>query len=878
MKSQDVRKQFLDFFKSNGHLIVPSAPIVLKDDPTLMFNNSGMAQFKEYFLGNGTPKSPRIADTQKCLRVSGKHNDLEDVGFDTYHHTMFEMLGNWSFGDYFKKEAINWAWQLLTEVYKIPKENLYVSVFEGSKEDNVPFDQEAWDIWKSLIDEDRIILGNKKDNFWEMGDQGPCGPCSEIHVDLRSEEEKAQVSGKSLVNNDHPQVVEIWNNVFMEFNRKADGSLEKLPAQHVDTGMGFERLCMALQGKTSNYDTDVFTPLIEKVEQITGLKYTSDEVKNISEEQNKTNIAIRVIVDHVRAVAFAIADGQLPSNTGAGYVIRRILRRAIRYGFTFLNTKEPFINKLVEVLANQMGEFFPEIKSQQQLVTNVIREEEASFLRTLDQGLQLLDNVIGQTSGSEVSGAKAFELYDTFGFPKDLTALILKEKGMSFNETEFDTSMQEQKNRSRAASEVSTEDWSVLIPGNVETFVGYDKTENEVKITRIRKVDSKKDGILYQIVLDNTPFYPEGGGQVGDKGTLVSANETIEIIDTKKENNLILHFAKQLPENIEAGFTAKVNNDLRGSTSKNHSATHLMHLALRNLLGTHVEQKGSLVNPNYLRFDFSHFSKVSDEELRQVEASVNAQIEAQLQLTEHRNIPIKEALDKGAMALFGEKYGDNVRMIEFGESKELCGGIHVKNTAEIWHFKIISEGAVAAGIRRIEAITGDAVKDFYQNQENTLSEIKETLKNPQDILKSVASLQDDNAKLKKQVEQLLKEKVNALKLELEKDFQEVNGVHFLAKQIDLSMASTKELASALGSSKPDSFVFLASVEDGLPNIHCYISKELVASKSLNANAVIKELGKYIEGNGGGQPFFASGKGKNANGIAEALAKAVEFVR
>jgi len=878
MKSQDVRKQFLDFFKSNGHLIVPSAPIVLKDDPTLMFNNSGMAQFKEYFLGNSTPKSKRIADTQKCLRVAGKQNDLEEVGIDTYHHTMFEMLGNWSFGDYFKREAINFSWKLLTEVYKIPKENIYVSVFEGNKEENVPFDQEAWDIWKELIDEDRIILGNKKDNFWEMGDQGPCGPCSEIHVDLRSKEEKEQVSGKSLVNNDHPQVVEIWNNVFMEFNRKADGSLEKLPAQHVDTGMGFERLCMALQGKTSNYDTDVFTPLIEKVEQITGLKYTSNEIKNISEEQNKTNIAIRVVVDHVRAVAFAIADGQLPSNTGAGYVIRRILRRAIRYGFTFLGTKEPFINKLVEVLANQMGEFFPEIKSQQQLVTNVIREEEASFLRTLDQGLQLLDNVIAQTSGSQVSGAKVFELYDTFGFPKDLTALILKEKGFSYNEEEFEVELQKQKTRSRAASEVSTEDWSVLIPGNVETFVGYDKTENEVKITRIRKVDSKKDGILYQIVLDNTPFYPEGGGQVGDKGTLVSANETIEIIDTKKENNLILHFAKQLPENIEAGFTAKVNNDLRGSTSKNHSATHLMHLALRNLLGTHVEQKGSLVNPNYLRFDFSHFSKVSEDELRQVEASVNQQIEAQLQLVEHRNIPIKEALDKGAMALFGEKYGDNVRMIEFGESKELCGGIHVKNTAEIWHFKIISEGAVAAGIRRIEAITGDAVKDFYQNQENTLSEIKETLKNPQDILKSVASLQDDNAKLKKQVEQLLKEKVGALKSELEKDFQEINGVNFLAKQVDLSMASTKDLASALGSSKPDSFVFLASVEDGLPNIHCYIAKELVASKSLNANAVIKELGKYIEGNGGGQPFFASGKGKNASGIAEALAHAIDFVK
>ncbi len=877
MKSQDIRKQFLQFFESNGHLIVPSAPIVLKDDPTLMFNNSGMAQFKEYFLGNGTPKSPRIADTQKCLRVSGKHNDLEDVGFDTYHHTMFEMLGNWSFGDYFKREAINWAWQLLTEVYKIPKENLYVSVFEGNPDENVPFDQEAWDIWKELISEDRIILGNKKDNFWEMGDQGPCGPCSEIHVDLRTEAEKALVSGKSLVNNDHPQVVEIWNNVFMEFNRKADGSLEKLPAQHVDTGMGFERLCMALQGKTSNYDTDVFTPLIEKVEQITGLKYTSNEVKNISEEQNKTNIAIRVIVDHVRAVAFAIADGQLPSNTGAGYVIRRILRRAIRYGFTFLGTKEPFINKLVEVLANQMGEFFPEIKSQQQLVTNVIREEEASFLRTLEQGLQLLENVMAETTGKEVSGAKAFELYDTFGFPIDLTALILREKGYDLDEAGFNVAMQEQKARSRAASEVSTEDWNVLIPGNVETFVGYDKTENEVKITRIRKVDSKKDGVLYQIVLDNTPFYPEGGGQVGDKGTLVSANETIEIIDTKKENNLILHFAKQLPENIEAGFVAKVNTDLRTSTSKNHSATHLMHLALRNILGTHVEQKGSLVNPNYLRFDFSHFSKVSDEELRQVEASVNQQIEAQLQLVEHRNIPIKEALDKGAMALFGEKYGDNVRMIEFGDSKELCGGIHVKNTADIWHFKIVSEGAVAAGIRRIEAITGDAVKDFYTSQENTLAEIKEVLKNPQDVLKSVASLQDDNAKLKKQLEQLVKEKIEGLKNTLVADFQEINGIQFLAKQVDLSMSSTKDLAQAIGTSKPNAFVFLASIEENAPNIHCYISKELVAEKGLNAGNVIRELGKFIDGNGGGQPFFASGKGKNVNGIKEAIEKAVEFL-
>jgi alanyl-tRNA synthetase len=852
MKSQNIRKAYLQFFESKGHTIVPSAPIVLKDDPTLMFNNSGMAQFKEFFLGNGTPKSNRITDTQKCLRVSGKHNDLEDVGFDTYHHTMFEMLGNWSFGDYFKKEALPWAWEFLTEVLKLDKDRLYVSVFEGSTEDNVPFDQEAFDIWKQFVPEDRIILGNKKDNFWEMGDQGPCGPCSEIHIDLRSDAERNEITGRSLVNADHPQVVEIWNNVFMEFNRKADGSLEKLPAQHVDTGMGFERLCMAMQNVTSNYDTDVFTPLIAKVEEITGLKYTSNEVKNISEEQNKTNIAIRVVVDHVRAVAFAIADGQLPSNTGAGYVIRRILRRAIRYGFTFLDTKEPFINKLVPVLANQMGEFFPEIKSQQQLVTNVIREEEASFLRTLEQGIQLLENVMVNTSGKEVSGEKAFELYDTFGFPIDLTALILRERGFSLDEAGFETELQKQKARSRAASEVSTEDWSVLIPGNVETFVGYDQIENEVKITRIRKVDSKKDGILYQIVLDNTPFYPEGGGQVGDKGILVSANETIHIIDTKKENNLILHFAKQLPENVNATFTAKVNTDLRASTSKNHSATHLMHLALRTILGTHVEQKGSLVNPNYLRFDFSHFSKVSDEELHQVEASVNAQIEAQLQLVEHRNIPIKEALDKGAMALFGEKYGDSVRMIEFGNSKELCGGIHVKNTADIWHFKIVSEGAVAAGIRRIEAITGDAVKAFYANQENTLSEIKEVLKNPQDVLKSVSSLQDDNAKLKKQIEQLVKEKIDGLATSLVSEFQDVNGINFLVKQVDLSMSATKDLAQSI--------------------------KELVANKGLNAGTVIRELGKYIDGNGGGQPFFASGKGKNVNGIKEALDKVVEFVK
>lgn len=878
MKSQDIRKKFLDFFESKGHLIVPSAPIVLKDDPTLMFNNSGMAQFKEYFLGNATPKSNRIADTQKCLRVSGKHNDLEDVGFDTYHHTMFEMLGNWSFGDYFKKEAIAWAWEFLTEELKIDKDRLYVSVFEGNDAENVPFDQEAWDLWKQYVAEDRIILGNKKDNFWEMGDQGPCGPCSEIHVDLRPETERAEVSGRTLVNADHPQVVEIWNNVFMEFNRKADGSLEKLPAKHVDTGMGFERLCMAMQDVTSNYDTDVFTPLIAKVEEITGKKYTNNEIKNISEEQNKTNIAIRVIVDHVRAVAFAIADGQLPSNNGAGYVIRRILRRAIRYGFTFLGTKEPFIYQLVEVLSAQMGQFFPEIVSQKDLVKNVIKEEEASFLRTLDQGLHLLDSVIEKTKGKIVEGAKAFELYDTFGFPIDLTALILREKGYELDEAGFDTAMKVQKDRSRAASEISKDDWNVLIEGNVETFEGYDKVENEVKITRIRKVESKKDGTLYQIVLDHTPFYAEGGGQVGDKGVLVSANETIEIIDTKKENNLILHFTKQLPENLHAAFMAKVNTDLRGKSSKNHSATHLLHQALRTVLGTHVEQKGSLVAPNYLRFDFSHFAKVTDEELQQVEAFVNARIQEQLPLIERRDIPFKQAIEEGVMALFGEKYGDTVRAIKFGNSMELCGGIHVQNTADIWAFKIVSESAVAAGIRRIEAITGDAVQDFYNNQEATLKEIKEALKNPQDTMKAVQSLQDENTKLKKQLDQLLKEKAKGLKGDLLKEVQEINGVKFLSKQVDLDANGAKDLAYEIGGTANNFFILFGTVTDDKPMLTAYVSKEITETKGLNAGQIVRELGKYIQGGGGGQAFFATAGGKNPAGIAEAVANAVNFVK
>ncbi|QQU03825.1 alanine--tRNA ligase [Myroides odoratus] len=878
MKSQEIRQKFLNFFEEKGHLIVPSAPIVLKDDPTLMFNNSGMAQFKEYFLGNATPKSKRIADTQKCLRVSGKHNDLEDVGFDTYHHTMFEMLGNWSFGDYFKKEAIAWAWEFLTEVLKLEKDRLYVSVFEGNPAENVPFDQEAFDLWKQYVAEDRIILGNKKDNFWEMGDQGPCGPCSEIHIDLRTDAERAAVSGFSLVNADHPQVVEIWNNVFMEFNRKADGSLEKLPAQHVDTGMGFERLCMAMQGVTSNYDTDVFTPLIRKVEEITGLKYTDNTVKDITEQQNKTNIAIRVIVDHVRAVAFAIADGQLPSNNGAGYVIRRILRRAIRYGFTFLGTKEPFIYQLVEVLAVQMGAFFPEIVAQKTLVENVIKEEEASFLRTLEQGLHLLDQVIEKTNGKVVDGAKAFELYDTFGFPIDLTALILREKGFELDEKGFEVAMNKQKTRSRAASEVSTDDWTILISGNVEQFVGYDQLENQVKITRYRKVDSKKDGQLFQLVLDATPFYPEGGGQVGDCGLIVSANEAIQVIDTKKENNLILHIVRELPANVEGTFTAKVDVDARQQSMANHSATHLLHQALRTILGTHVEQKGSLVSPTHLRFDFSHFAKVTEEELQQVEDFVNSRIHEQLPLIERRSIPFNQAVAEGAMALFGEKYGDEVRAIRFGESMELCGGTHVQNTADIWQFKIVSEGAVAAGIRRIEAITNKAARAFYADQENTLKELKAVLKNPQDTLKAVVALQDENAKLKKQVEQLLKEKAKNLKGELKGQIQLINEVSFLAVEVDLDANGAKDLAYELGSELTNLYVVFGSNANDKPMLTCYVSKEIVEVKGLNAGQIVRELGKYIQGGGGGQAFFATAGGKNPAGMKEAISHAIDYLK
>ncbi len=870
MKSQDIRSKFLSFFEEKKHSIVPSAPMVLKDDPTLMFVNSGMAPFKEYFLGNAEPKNNRIADSQKCLRVSGKHNDLEEVGYDTYHHTLFEMLGNWSFGDYFKKEAIAWAWELLTEVYGISKDILYVTVFEGSDDaDKLPMDMEAYNFWKEHISEDRILKGDKKDNFWEMGEQGPCGPCSEIHVDIRSAEEKAKVPGKDLVNMDHPQVVEIWNLVFMQYNRKANGSLENLPDKHIDTGMGFERLCMVLQGVQSNYDTDIFTPIIREIETITSKKYGKNE---------KSDVAIRVISDHVRAVAFSIADGQLPSNMGAGYVIRRILRRAVRYGFTFLDKKEPFIYRLVDVLSKKMGVAFPELKAQKHLIENVIKEEEQSFLRTLDQGLILLNRIVEETAGTTVSGEKAFELYDTYGFPIDLTALILGEKGLGLDEKGFNKELQKQKSRSRAASEMSTDDWTILNDDAEEEFVGYDTLEASVKITRFRKVTSKKDGEMYQLVFNLTPFYPEGGGQVGDKGYLEDTHgDVVYILDTKKESNVIIHFTKNLPKHIDETFKAVVDEKQRYRTECNHTATHLLHQALREVLGTHVEQKGSAVHSKYLRFDFSHFSKLTVEELRDVENFVNSRIEGKLPLIEKRNIPKEEAMAEGAMSLFGEKYGDTVRAIRFGKSIELCGGTHVKNTADIWHFKIVSEGAVAAGIRRIEAITNDAVKDFYFENNRAYFEMRDLLNNAKEPVKALQNLQDENINLKKQIEVLLKDKAKHIKSELKSELQEINGVQFLAKKLDLDAGGLKDVAFELGNQVDNLFLLFGTEQKGKALLSCYISKELVASKGLNAGLVVRELGKYIQGGGGGQPFFATAGGKNPEGIQEALDKAQSYI-
>ena len=862
MRSEQVRQQFLDFFASKTHKIVPSAPMVIKDDPTLMFTNAGMNPFKEYFLGNAQPVSKRIADTQKCLRVSGKHNDLEEVGIDTYHHTFFEMLGNWSFGDYFKKEAIAWAWELLTEVYKIDPDKLYVTIFEGAPEEQIDRDEEAYQLWKGILPEERILLGNKKDNFWEMGDQGPCGPCSEIHVDIRSEEERAQVSGADLVNQDHPQVIEVWNLVFIEFNRKANGSLEQLPEKHIDTGMGFERLCMVLQGKTSNYDTDVFTPLIREIETLTNTTYGVSE---------KSDRALRVIADHLRTVYFAIADGKLPSNTGAGYVIRRILRRAIRYGFTFLNQKEPFIHLLVKILSQQMGASFPELVREQQLAYNVIKEEENSFLKTLDQGLVLLESILKQSKGKTVDGAKAFELFDTFGFPFDLTALIAHERGFTVDQAGFDQAMDAQKSRSRAAAASKAGDWVVLSASEKEDFIGYDQLTSKVQITQYRKMTTSKEGDFFQLVFDYTPFYPEGGGQVGDKGYLESSNgDVFYILDTKKENNLIIHYCKNLPEKLEATYTAVVDPKQRQRSSSNHTATHLMHQALRSVLGNHVEQKGSMVHSGMFRFDFSHFAKVSQEELKAVEQFVNARIQEKLPLEEQRNTPFAQAIEQGAMALFGEKYGEEVRTIRFGQSVELCGGTHVANTSEIWHFKITSESAVASGIRRIEAITGDAAKNYFEEQTALLENVNQLLKQAQDPLKAIQNLQSENATLRKELNTLSKLKAQVVKEQLTQEIQTLSGIQFIAKEVDLDAQGMKDLSFEMGANLDKAILILGSQKTGKPLLSCYVSKILVEEQGKDAGKIIRDLGMYIQGGGGGQPFFATAGGKKTEGISEAL--------
>ncbi len=867
MTSQQIRQQFLDFFKSKEHLIVPSAPIVLKDDPTLMFSNSGMTQFKDYFLGYKEPKASRIADTQKCLRVSGKHNDLDDVGRDTYHHTMFEMLGNWSFGDYFKKEAISWAWELLTEVYRIPKENLYVTIFEGDEKENLERDTEAYDLWKQFISENRIINGNKKDNFWEMGASGPCGPCSEIHVDLRSEEEKSKVSGLDLVNNDHPQVVEIWNLVFMQFNRKADGSLENLPARHIDTGMGFERLCMALQQKESNYDTDVFTPLIAKVEELSGKKYTGI----LTDEKD---IAIRVIVDHIRAVSFAIADGQLPSNGGAGYVIRRILRRGISYAYRFLDRKEPFLYQLVAVLQEQMGKFFPELEKQGTLVTEVIKSEEESFLRTIETGLIRVDKLIQQTisEGKKVLPTEeVFELYDTYGFPDDLTRIIAEEKGLTIDEKGFDQALNEQKQRSKADSAQKVYDW-VTLEEKPENFVGYDKTESETYITRYRKVENK-DGEFYQVVLSESPFYPEGGGQIGDKGVLENAVESFEVLETKKENGLIISLINGLPKDAGAVFYAKVNSSDRKNSQANHSVTHLLHEALREVLGTHVEQKGSFVGPDYLRFDFSHFSKMTEDELALVEEKVNAKIQESIALQEFRNIPIQEALDRGAMALFGEKYGDNVRMIQFGTSMELCGGTHVKNTSEIGLFKIVSESSAAAGIRRIEAISGDKSAEYFKNLEKQIAALSQLLKS-KDVVRSIEKLIEENSALKSEVEAFKKEKAKGEIDNWKGAYEQKGDKLLLVKKTSLDAGSVKDIVFQLKREIPTSITVILSDADNKPMITVGVSDDLAGI--YQAGALIKELAREIQGGGGGNPGFATAGGKNLDGLENAYQKALNI--
>ena len=865
MTSNEIRKKFLDFFESKQHTIVPSAPMVVKNDPTLMFTNAGMNQFKDIFLGNAEQKFNRAADTQKCLRVSGKHNDLEEVGHDTYHHTMFEMLGNWSFGDYFKKEAIDWAWELLTEVYKMPKDRLYATVFEGAPEEGVPMDQEAYDMWKQYLPEDHIILGNKHDNFWEMGETGPCGPCSEIHFDLRSEEEIAQKPGREMVNMGHHLVIEIWNLVFMQFNRKANGSLEPLPHKHIDTGMGFERLCMVLQNKQSNYDTDVFQTRISEIAALSGKKYGDDA---------KADVAMRVIADHLRTISFSIADGQLPSNVKAGYVIRRILRRAVRYGYTYLGFNEPFICKLVPGLVEQMGEQFPELKAQQNLIVSVICEEESAFLKTLATGINLLEGVMAKTrkaGGSVIDGKSAFTLYDTYGFPIDLTELIARENGMSVDLEAFDVELQAQKARSRNAAVVENDDWVELVQGATSEFVGYDNLTAEVKIVRYRKVTTKGK-TLYQLVFDRTPFYANGGGQVGDKGTIEAEGAVLEVVDTIKENGLPIHIVNELPANVEATFVAKVDEESRLASARHHSVTHLMHKALREILGSHVEQKGSLVCPEYLRFDFSHFQKVTDEELREVEKAVNRMIRANYALDENRECSIEEAQRAGAMMLFGEKYGDKVRMIRFGESVELCGGTHVSATGIIGQFKIVAESAISAGVRRIEAIAGGVAEEAGYKTEETLKEIQKAVGSPV-LLQAIRKMIDDNAELRKEIEGFRAEKAKAVAAEIGKLIGEQTVI---SKIIDMPVDMVKDAIYALRTANPDVAIVLGSREGGKPMVAVAVGDNLVKA-GVKAGDVVRTAAKEMQGGGGGQPFYATAGGKNPEGLEKAIAVAEEMI-
>ena len=870
MTANEIRESFKKFFEGKGHHIVPSAPMVIKDDPTLMFTNAGMNQFKDIILGNQPVKWPRVADSQKCLRVSGKHNDLEEVGHDTYHHTMFEMLGNWSFGDYFKKEAISWAWEYLVNVLKLSPDRLYATVFEGSPAEGLERDDEAAGYWEQFLPKERVINGNKHDNFWEMGDTGPCGPCSEIHIDLRSDEERKAVDGLTLVNKSHPQVIEIWNLVFMQYNRKADGSLEPLPKRVIDTGMGFERLCMALQGKTSNYDTDVFQPLIQSIAAMAGKRYGDDP---------KADVAMRVVADHIRTIAFSITDGQLPSNAKAGYVIRRILRRAVRYGYTFLGQKSAFMYKLVPVLVNDMGAAYPELAAQQTLITKVLREEEEAFLRTLETGIRLLDKVSDDAIAAgkkEITGKEAFTLYDTYGFPLDLTELILREKGLDVDVNEFDVEMQKQKERARNAAAVETGDWTTLAEGTTE-FVGYDYTEHECHILRYRQI-TQKSKTYWQIVLDKTPFYAEMGGQVGDKGVIVSENETIDIVDTRRENNLIVHIASKAPQDPTADFMACVDVDKRNASAANHTATHLLHAALREVLGTHVEQKGSLVTPDGLRFDFSHYQKVTDEQLRQVEKIVNRHVRENIALSEYRDLPIADAKEMGAMALFGEKYGDKVRVVRFGESVELCGGIHAHSTGEIGMMVITAESSVAAGVRRIEAITGEKVENLLDVTRDTISHLAALFNNAPDVENAIRKHLEENAELKKQVAEFVKEKTALLKQKLIADATNLNGLTLVRMKAPVPAETVKDLAFQIRNEIKEDLLFVAGTLDkGKPMLTVMLSDNLVAA-GMNAGAMVREAAKLIQGGGGGQKHFATAGGKNPDGLGQAIEKIIEMAQ